>query len=124
MKVLQAAEVLTAEYGPLFGHAIPAGFPSPADDYTEERISLDEHLIQHKEATFFLKVDGDSMRDLGILNGDLLVVDRSLNPEHGNVVIAVVDGEFTVKQLQRVHGGYTLHAANPAYEDIAIEDVE
>ena len=71
MKVLQAAEALTAQYGPLFVNPIAAGFPSPADDYTEGRISLDEHLIHHKEATFFLRVEGDSMRDLGIFNGDL-----------------------------------------------------
>ena len=62
------------------------------------------------------------MRDLGIWNGDLLVVDRSLDPGHGNVVIAVVDGEFTVKQLLRVSGGYLLHAANSAYKDIALEE--
>ena len=61
------------------------------------------------------------MRDLGILNGDLLVVDKSLDPEHGNVVIAVVDGEFTVKQLQRTSEGWVLHAANPSYQDITIE---
>lgn len=122
MKIFQAAEAITPEFCPLFAHAVPAGFPSPADDYTEGRISLDEHLIQHKEATFFLRVEGDSMRDLGVLDGDLLVVDRSLNPEHGNVVVAVVDGEFTVKQLQRVSGGWLLHAANPHYRDIAIEE--
>lgn len=118
----QCTEALPVGRWPLFTHAIQAGFPSPADDYTEGRISLDEHLVQHKEATFFLRVEGDSMRDLGILNGDLLVVDKSLDPEHGNVVIAVVDGEFTVKQLQRTSGGWILHAANSSYKDIIIEE--
>ncbi len=99
---------------------VPAGFPSPAADYAENRISLDAHLIEHKEATFFLRVEGDSMKGLGILNGDILVVDRSLNPVAGNVVIAVIDGEFTVKQLDSVNERPILRSANPAYKDIVI----
>lgn len=104
----------------LVARPVPAGFPSPADDYVEERISLDEHLVRHKASTFFLKVDGDSMKGLGIFDGDLLVVDRSLSAGHGSVVIAVIDGEFTVKQLLQTPGGYVLHAAHPAYRDIVI----
>lgn len=107
---------------PLFAEAVKAGFPSPADDYVEKRISLDEHLISHREATFFLRVEGDSMRDAGILDGDLLVVDRSLDPAHGNIVVAVVDGEFTVKQLHRTRSGWILHAANPDFADIVMEE--
>lgn len=127
--------------GGLLARAVPAGFPSPADDYIESRISLDEHLVRHREATFFLRVEGDSMRDLGILDGDLLVVDRALAPVDGCVVIAVIDGEFTVKQFSRrsaphaagsgapapgwrgagdTGGGIVLKAANPAYPDIEI----
>ena len=106
--------------GPLLARAVPAGFPSPADDYVAGRISLDTYLVQHREATFFLQVAGDSMRGLGILNGDLLVVDRALPPVHESVVIAVLDGEFTVKQLLHTPQGYVLHAANPTYADIVI----
>lgn len=105
---------------PLLARHVPAGFPSPADDYFEERIDLNAHLVHHKEATFFLRVEGDSMRDLGIRNGDLLVVDRSLEPTDGAVVIAVIDGEFTVKQLCRSADGDKLKAANPAYPDIPV----
>lgn len=107
--------------GGLLARPVPAGFPSPADDYVEARISLDEYLVRHREATFFLRVEGDSMRGLGIFDGDLLVVDRALVPVEGSVVIAVVDGAFTVKQLYRTSGGgAVLKAANPAYADIAI----
>ena len=104
----------------LLRHAVPAGFPSPADDYVEHRLSLDEHLIQHLESTFFMRVAGDSMRGLGIFDGDLLVVDRSVSATDGCVVIAVVDGEFTVKQLLHTSGGQVLRAAHPSYPDVLI----
>jgi DNA polymerase V len=100
---------------------VPAGFPSPADDYVEQRISLDEHLIQHRESTFFMRVSGDSMRGLGIFDGDLLVVDRALPAAHGCVVIAVLDGEFTVKQLLHTADGQVLRAAHPDYPDTLIK---
>ena len=100
--------------------AVPAGFPSPADDYVERRISLDEHLIQHPESTFFMRVAGDSMRGLGIFDGDLLVVDRAVPAAHGCVVIAVLDGEFTVKQLLHTAQGQVLRAAHPGYADTLI----
>ena len=100
--------------------AVPAGFPSPADDYVEQCISLDEHLIQHRESTFFMRVAGDSMRGLGIFDGDLLVVDRALPVTHGCVVIAVLDGEFTVKQLLHTAAGQVLRAAHPDYPDTLI----
>ena len=74
------------------------GFPSPASDYTEDRLSLDEHLILHREATFFVTATG-SMPDFGIRNGDLLVVDRAIDPVDQSIVVAVVDGDFTVRQL-------------------------
>jgi DNA polymerase V len=101
--------------------AVPAGFPSPADDYVEQHLSLDEHLIQHRESTFFMRVAGDSMRGLGIFDGDLLVVDRALPVTHGCVVIAVLDGEFTVKQLLHMPDGQLLRAAHPAYPDLHIK---
>ena len=100
---------------------IPAGFPSPADDYVGQRISLDEHLIRQRESTFFMRVAGDSMRGMGIFDGDLLVVDRSLPAAHGRVVIAVVDGEFILKQLLRTPDGQVLRAAHPAYPDMHLK---
>jgi DNA polymerase V len=106
---------------PIFTSTISAGFPSPADGYIENRIDLNEYLVQHKEATFFLRVQGDSMTGLGILNNDLLVVDRSLPVRDGNIVIATVDGEFTVKQLVYSHRGYVLKAANSKYQDIIVD---
>ena len=107
--------------GPVFVSTISAGFPSPADDHIENRIDLNEYLVQHKEATFFLRVQGDSMTGLGILNNDLLVVDRSLPVEDGKIVIAAVGGEFTVKQLVHSQKGWILKAANPAYQDIIVD---
>ena len=104
----------------LLRRAVPAGFPSPADDYVERRLSLDEHLVQHKESTFFMRVAGHSMRDLGIFDGDLLVVDRSVPAAHGCVVVAVIDGEFTVKQLLYTPQGKVLRAAHPDYPEIVI----
>jgi DNA polymerase V len=105
----------------LLRRAVPAGFPSPADDYVERRLSLDEHLIQHKESTFFMRVAGHSMRDLGIYNGDLLIVDRSIPAAHGSVVVAVIDGEFTVKQLRHTPEGHVLRAAHPDYPEVMIK---
>lgn len=105
----------------LLRRAVPAGFPSPADDYVERRISLDEHLIEHRESTFFMRVAGESMRGLGIFDGDLLVVDRALPATDGCVIIAVVDGEFTVKQLLRTPEGEVLRAAHPDYSDMHIK---
>src|SRR5512143_1003527 len=105
----------------LLRKAVPAGFPSPADDFVERRMSLDEHLIQHRESTFFMRVAGHSMREMGIVDGDLLVVDRSVPAAHGSVVVAVVDGEFTVKQLLYTAQGKVLRAAHPDYPEIAIK---
>ena len=113
-------ELFHRQYALLRG-AVPAGFPSPADDYIEGRLSLDEHLVQHKESTFFMRVAGDSMRGLGIFDGDLLVVDRAMPATHGSVVIAVVDGEFTVKQLIDSARGRLLRAAHPDYPDVHIK---
>ncbi len=94
---------------------VPAGFPSPADDYLEERLDLNELLIDHPAATFFVKVVGDSMRDAGIISGDILVVDRSLEPGDGKVVVAVLNGEFTVKRIRSTKEGVFLVPENPDY---------
>ena len=100
---------------PLVSERVPAGFPSPADDYVEMGIDLNEQLIRHPGSTFFLKVSGESMTEAGIHDGDLLVVDRSLDPRPGRVVVAVLDGAFTLKRLVRYRGRLRLEAAHPNY---------
>lgn len=95
--------------------AVPAGFPSPAQDYFDGDIDLNEHLIRDRAATFVVRVAGDSMEGAGIWAGDELIVDRSLDPAEGDVVIAVVEGELTVKRLHLTGGGPELHPANSAY---------
>lgn len=107
---------------PLFSHKVPAGFPSPADDYIAGRLSLDQHLIQHRDATFFVRAKGNSMVGAGIFDGDLLVVDRSLNPSSGDIVIAVLDAELTVKRLIRRDGLVILKPENPEFREIVLKD--
>lgn len=107
---------------PLFLSRISAGFPSPTDDYVEGRLSLDEHLVSRPEATFFLRVQGDSMVGAGIHDGDLLIVDKSLQTRHGSIVIAELHGELTVKRLHRKNGQVSPRAENPAYRDIPINE--
>ncbi len=103
---------------PVMSHSVRAGFPSPADDYVEKRIDLNEELIQHREATFFLRVRGHSMIDAGIDDGDELIVDRALTPEHHRIVVAAVDGELTVKRFYQRNGVVKLLAENPQFPDI------
>lgn len=107
---------------PLFSHKVAAGFPSPADDYIERRLSLDEHLIQHKDSTFFVRAKGNSMVGAGIFDGDLLVVDKSLAPASGDIVIAVVDGDLTVKRLIKRGNSVTLKPENPRFKEIEFTD--
>jgi len=107
---------------PMFGHKVRAGFPSPADDYVEAWLDLNEHLVEHKEATFFVQATGDSMIGAGIQEGTLLVVDRALEPHNNDIVIAVVDGELTVKRLEKRRGKIRLIAENPAYAPIEFKE--
>jgi DNA polymerase V len=107
---------------PLFLSRVPAGFPSPADDYVEGALDLNEHLIAHREATFFVRVRGHSMTGAGIADGDLLVVDRSLDAASGDIVVAVIDGELTVKRLWQRGGRVRLIAENPAFTPIELKD--
>lgn len=109
-------------YIPLFSHKVAAGFPSPADDYIQGRLSLDEHLIAHKEATFFVRATGNSMVGAGIFDGDLLVVDKSLAPASGDIVIALVDGDLTVKRLIKRGEVVVLKAENNRYAEIEFKD--
>ncbi|MDA0859295.1 MAG: translesion error-prone DNA polymerase V autoproteolytic subunit, partial [Verrucomicrobia bacterium] len=85
---------------PLFSARVQAGFPSPADDHLERSIDLNEELIRNPAATFFVRVKGESMQDAGIASGDILVVDRSLAPTDRKIVVAMIDGEFTVKRFR------------------------
>lgn len=101
---------------------ISAGFPSPADDFREKRISLDEELISNKEATFFAKVSGQSMVGAGLEDNDLLVIDRSLEPKNNKIAVCFLDGEFTVKRLQVKDGEVWLRAENPEYPNIKITE--
>lgn len=108
---------------PLFLSHVAAGFPSPADDHIEQRLDLNQYLIQHDAATYFVRVRGDSMIDAGILNNDVLVVDRSLTARPGHIVVAVVNGELTVKTLGRNPAGQLiLTPANANYTAIEIKE--
>ena len=101
--------------------SVVAGFPSPAEQYLEPPLDLNEFLIKRPAATYFVRVEGDSMIGAGIHDGDLLVVDRSLRPASGDVIIASVDGDFTVKTYRRDKDGVRLEPANPAYPIIHIK---
>lgn len=121
-RVVLPARRVTAN-GPRLNAALEsvhAGFPSVAQDYMVADFSLDDHVIPHPETTFIVSVTGDSMQDAGIWDGDLLIVDRGLDPESGDVVIAALDGELTVKRLLVNGGGVLLHPENPLYDDIIV----
>ena len=101
---------------------ISAGFPSPADDFKETRISLDRELVKNKEATFYARVSGDSMVGAGLDDGDLLVIDRSLNPENGKIAVCLVDGEFTVKRIKKEKSKFYLIPENKKYKPIELKE--
>lgn len=105
---------------PFFVVPVQAGFPSPADDYLEQNLNLNEYLIPHPAATFFVRVEGESMRGAGIHPGDLLIVDRSLEPTNGKIVIAVINSEFTVKRIRIDQDKVYLEPANPQFQSIEI----
>ena len=101
---------------------ISAGFPSPADDFKETRISLDKVLVRNKEATFYARVSGDSMVGAGLDDGDLLVIDRSLNPENGKIAVCLIDGEFTVKRIKKEKNKLYLTPENNKYKPIELKE--
>ena len=103
---------------PLAAHRVPAGFPSPATDYLEDGLDLNAYLVQHPAATFLFSVQGHSMQGAGILDGDKVVVDRAVDARHGHIVVATVDGEFTLKRLYQRHNRVELHPENPAFPPI------
>ncbi|WP_434778528.1 translesion error-prone DNA polymerase V autoproteolytic subunit [Neisseria sp. Ec49-e6-T10] len=105
----------------MFADKVPAGFPSPAQDYVESRIDLNDVCVTHPAATYFVRASGLSMIDAGIFDGDLLIVNCAIEPVHGSIVIAAVDGEFTCKQLQ-LKPTIQLIARNPDYQAITFND--
>lgn len=107
---------------PISNNSVSAGFPSPADDFKETRISLDKTLIKNEEATFYARVSGKSMLNAGLDDGDLLVVDRSLEPESGKIVVCFIDGEFTVKRLKKEKDKLFLMPENESYKPIEITE--
>ncbi|MBT4784787.1 MAG: translesion error-prone DNA polymerase V autoproteolytic subunit [Candidatus Marinimicrobia bacterium] len=106
---------------PLMSSTVTAGFPSPADDHLDLPIDLNEYLVKHPAATFYVRVQGDSMDDAGIHQGDLLIVDRAEPYTMGSIVLAVLDGEFTVKKLMEKNDSLYLLSSNTAYQPIKIE---
>src|ERR1035441_4119751 len=116
------ADIAMKQSLPLYLSRIKAGFPSPADDYLDKKLDLNEHLIKHPASTFFVKVKGDSMVGAGINSGDMLIVDRSLEPKDKRIVIAVVNGDFTVKRISKRGEKLSLIPENPKYEPIEIKD--
>lgn len=121
-----SSDPLPLTAGPAWVNAFPAsvaaGFPSPAEDHLVQRIDLMAQLIAHPQATFMLRVRGESMRDAGIFDGDVVLVDRAITPRSGQVVIAVVDGEFVCKTLWQRAGRMKLKAANVTFPDISPQD--
>ena len=106
----------------LINQGISAGFPSPADDFKEIRISLDKELIKNEEATFYARVSGDSMQGAGLENGDLLIIDRSIEPSNNKIAVCFVDGEFTVKRIQIESKKLYLIPENKKYSPIEINE--
>ena len=107
---------------PLFTAVVDAGFPSPADDHLERSIDLNEELIRNHVATYCVRVQGESMRDAGVHAGDVLVVDRSITPADKQIVVAMIDGEFTVKRFRKYGSKIFLEAANPDFPSIQISE--
>ena len=105
---------------PLVKETISAGFPSPAEDHIELGIDLNRYLIKNPISTFFLRVSGNSMNNAGIYNNDLLIIDRSINPIPGHIVVALLDGEFTLKRLVKKQNNYYLKADKENYPAISL----
>jgi DNA polymerase V len=107
---------------PLISENISAGFPSPALDFEDLKIDLNKHLIKHPSATFYGRVKGESMKDAGINNGDLLIIDKSLEPIHGKIAVCYIDGEFTLKRININNDELWLMPANESYKPIKVEE--
>ncbi len=117
-----SAETVTELSLPLFDSKISAGFPSPAEDYIELKLDLNEHLIKHPTSTFFVRVTGHSMKEAGIHDGDMLIVDRALDPKNNDIAVCVIDGEFTVKRIRKIRNEILLVPANADYQTIKVSE--
>ena len=117
-KFIKNKQILT----PVFLDSVSAGFPSPATDYMENKLDLNEHLIKHPAATFIVRAKGTSMKEASILSGDLLIVDRSLTPKNNDIVIASVFGDLTVKKLKKKEDSLFLLSANSDYPSIEVRE--
>ena len=117
-----SAETTTELKIPLFESGVSAGFPSPADDYMDLPIDLNEFLIKHPAATFYVRVKGNSMEGAGIRNGDLLIVDRAEEPRNKSIVLGVINGEFTVKRIKKKGSDLYLMPDNPEFKPIKIDN--
>lgn len=124
LKVVEISRAAESPPSPLpaFSSSVQAGFPSPADDYIERQLDLNELMVQHPAATFFVRVEGESMRDAGIHTGDILVVDRSVEATNGKIVVAVINGEFTVKRFSVDSTGAYLVPENPDFLKVKIDE--
>lgn len=122
IKSIHAASTDSKISRPLIGTPIHAGFPSPATDYMEGNLDLNDYVVKHKASTFFVKVDGFSMINAGIFPDDILVVDRSLEATHNRVIIAIVNGELTVKRLQIIGEEYWLVPENDEFQPIRVTE--
>ena len=120
MEFIKPADIRAVMPLPLYIERVPCGFPSPAQDYVEQRIDLNALMVQHPSATYFVRVSGESMIEAGINDGDMLVVDSSLTASHGDIVVSAVEGEFTVKRLQ-LHPCLQLMPMNTKFKPIAIQ---
>jgi DNA polymerase V len=107
---------------PMMAWSASAGFPSPAEDYVDRPLDFNELLIEHPAATFAIRIEGDSMTGAGIFPGDIAVVDRARTPVNGSIVLALLDGAFTVKRYRKRSGAIWLQAENPAYPDLRLTD--
>ena len=110
------------EFVPLAGSSVPAGFPSPADDYLDRALDFNQLLIENPAATFAVKIAGESMTGAALLPNDIAVINRARKPTNGCIVLALVDGEFTIKRYRLIEGRVILKAENPDYPDIVIKD--
>ncbi len=121
IEIFKADTAISREL-PLYLSRIKAGFPSPAEDYLDKKLDLNEHLIKHPASTFFVKVKGDSMIGAGVNSGDILIVDRSLEPKDKRIIVAVVNGDFTVKRISKRGDKLSLVSENPKYDPIEINN--
>jgi len=125
VSLVEKIAIYAASHGyelPLFGTKVSAGFPSPSDDYMERKLDLNEYLIKHPAATFFVRATGNSMIGAGIHPDDILVVDRSLEAKHGKIVIVAINGELTVKRLSKLDGKVSLMPENAEYPPIDLNE--